>query len=151
MERKYNEKRGGFMNFDSYVPANISKYLDGFNRKKYAQIMKAYLDDCQSFFAELEHCEDVDTAAKELVDRIDSRVTGLFKKRQFCDIQYFLLAYAAPAALQQNTEKTIAFSEATRNAWIARHPDMPYECTTIEKLSSGFSNSILGFPIGGRK
>ncbi len=139
------------MNFENYVPLNVAKYLDGFNRRKYAQIMQTYMDDCRSFFSELEHCEDIDAAAKELVERIDSRITGLFKKRQFCDIQYFLLAYAAPAALRQNTEKSVAFAEATRNAWIARHPDMPYECTTIEKLSDGFSNTILGFSIGGRK
>ena len=139
------------MTFENYVPQNVAKYLDGFNRKKYIEIMKAYMDNCWSFFSELEHCEDVDALAKELVDELDSRVTGLFKKRQFCDIQYFLLSYAAPAALRQNTEKSLAFAEATRKIWIERHPDMPYECTTIEKLSGGFSNTIFGFPVGGKK
>lgn len=139
------------MNFENYVPRNVSKYLDGFNRRRYTPLMKAYLDDCWGFFAELEHCEDVNTAAKELVNELDSRVSGLFKKRQLCDIQYFLLVYAAPAALRQNTEKSLAFAEATKNAWIERHPDMPYECTTIEKLIGGFNNTILGFPVGGKK
>lgn len=141
------------MTFENYVPTNIKKYLDGFNRRKYAGLMKEYMDNCWSFFSELEHCEDVNAVAEELVNEIDSRVTGFFKNRQFCDIQYFLLAYAAPAAMRQNTEKSLAFAEATKNAWIARHPDMPYECTTIEKLSGGFSNTILGFPVsfGGDK
>ena len=135
------------MNFDNYVPKNAAKYLDGFNRRKYIPLMKEYMDNCWSFFAELEHCEDMDAVAKELVDELDSRVTGLFKKRQFCDIQYFLLAYAAPAAIRQNTEKSLAFAEATRKAWTERHPDMPYECPSIEKLTGGFSNTILGFPV----
>lgn len=139
------------MDFESYVPSNVSKYLDGFNRRKYSQLMEVYQEDCRGFFSELEHCENVDAVAKELVDRIDGRVAGLFKKRQYCDLQYFLLAFAAPAALRQNTEKSVAFAEATKNAWIAKHPDMPYECTTVEKLSGGFSNTILGFPVGGRK
>ena len=139
------------MTFENYVPHNVSKYLDGFNRRKYTPLMKEYLDNCWSFFAELEHCEDVDAVAKELVDELDGRATGLFKKRQLCDIQYFLLAFAAPAALRQNTEKSLAFAEATRKAWIEKHPDMPYECTSIEKLVSGFNNTILGFPVGGKK
>jgi len=141
------------MNFDSYIPSNVSNYLDGFNRRKYSQVCEIYLEDCKEFFAGIDNCEDIDTAAKELVDWMDGRVTGLFKKRQYCDLQYFLLAFAAPAALQHNTEKSIAFAEATKNAWMAKHPDMPYECTTMEKLSDGFSNTIFGLNLnfGGKK
>lgn len=142
------------MDFEKYVPSNVSKYLEGFNRRKYPGTMKAYLDENREFFSEIEHCENIDAVAKELVSWIDGRVKGLFRKRQLCDIQYFLLAYAAPAALRQNTEKSAAFAEAVKNAWVASHPDMPYECTTIEKLSDGFSNSVLGFSLnsfGGNK
>lgn len=141
------------MNFESYIPSNVSKYLEGFNRRRYSQICDIYKEECRDFFAAIEQCGDIDAAAKELVDWMDGRVTGIFKKRQYCDLQYFLLAFAAPAALAQNTEKSAAFAEATRKAWVERHPDMPYECTTMEHLSNGFSNTIFGLPLsfGGKK
>ena len=138
------------MNFEAYIPSDITKYLDGFNRRKYAGLCESYLAGCKGFFAELEQCEDVEAVAKELVEWMDSRVTGIFKGRKHCDFQYFLLSYAAPAAVEQNTEKALAFAEATKNAWMARHPNMPYECVSMEQLSKGFSNSILGINLGTR-
>lgn len=136
------------MNFELYIPANITSYLDGFNRKRYAALCDEYMKLCQPFFDELEQCADIPAAARELAQWMDGRVSGFFKKRKFCDMQYFLLTFAAPAALERHSEKADAFAEAVRSEWMARHPDMPYECTDFERLRNGFSNKIFGFSIG---
>ena len=139
------------MNYELYIPADFTKYLDSFNRRKFEGACDEYLKQCRPFFDELELCEDIDNAAKELVQWLDGRVSGLFKQRKFCDLQYFLLTFAAPAALEQNSEKASAFAEAVKNEWIAHHPDMPYECVAFERLKNGFSNKIFGLNIGGFK
>ena len=108
------------MNFELYIPANITSYLDGFNRKRYAALCDEYMKLCQPFFDELEQCADIPAAARELAQWMDGRVSGLFKKRKFCDMQYFLLIFAAPAALERHSEKADAFAEAEFRAWVAR-------------------------------
>lgn len=137
------------MDFELYIPANVTRYLDGFNRKRYAGLCDEYMEMSRPFFEELERCGDIDTAAEELVAWMDGRVKGLFKQRKFCDLQYFLLVFAAPAALERHSEAADAFAEAVRAKWSLRHPDMPYECASFEKLNSGFSNKIFGFSVGG--
>ena len=117
------------MNFELYIPANITSYLDGFNRKRYAALCDEYMKLCQPFFDELEQCADIPAAARELAQWMDGRVSGLFKKRKFCDMQYFLLTFAAPAALENLPAPDAVFIGGTKGnmaavveAALARNP-----------------------------
>lgn len=132
------------MNFDLLVPQNINDYLNNFNRVGYAKTFERYCDAVAGFMSGLESCGNLNRAAEELVDQLDARVKGLFKKRQICDIEYFLMEYACPAALKFGTEKSRAFAETLCEVWGQRHPDFKFQLATFELFRDNFSNAIFG-------
>ena len=132
------------MNVDLLVPQNINDYLNNFNRKAYDKTFGQYCDGIAGFMNELESCGNLRRTAEELVDQLDARVKGLFKKRQICDLEYFLMEYTGPAALKFGTEKSRAFAEALCEVWGQRRPDARFQLATYELFRDNFSNAIFG-------
>ena len=140
------------MNFNALIPAAIGDYLNAFNRTDYSIAYERYVNGLKDFFRELSACADPKAAAEDVIAYADARVTGLWKKRKLCDMQYFLMLYASPALLDAS-DAGRELAEAIREGWCARHPDAVYRLGTYAELSSGFNDTILGFklPGGGSK
>ena len=131
------------MNFDLLVPENINDYLNNFNKRGYDKTFAQYCDSIAGMMAELEGA-DLRMTAEKLVDHLDARVKGLFKKRQLCDIEYFLMEYTGPAALKIGTEQSRAFAQTLCEVWGQRHPDAKFQLATFELFRDNFSNAIFG-------
>lgn len=135
------------MNFRQIIPADIPDYLNGFNRRKYSSFFKQYEELSRPFFEELEASGDAEAYAKELEEQIQAGIKGLFKGRQYCDMQFFLMTYTAPAALERANETSSAFAEALKNAWAVRHPDMAFNIADYDTFANGYNNTIFGFKV----
>ena len=132
------------MNYKLLVPEHIPDYLDGFNKRNYEKFFKKYMDTATGFFNELETRSDPTAAAAELVEYLNGTVKGLWKRRQYCDIQFFLMEYTAPGAVKYGSEKSLAFAEALKNAWADKHPDMRFEVADYERFRDNFNTAIFG-------
>lgn len=141
------------MNTKLFIPEYISDYLNAFNRKSYPSKFKKYLEETRDFFSELEAQENIEEIAAQTVETLNSMVKGLWKQRQFCDIEFFLMEYACPAALEFGTEKSKDFAEKLRDAWAQSHPKLRFELADFEKFNSNFNTAIFGINMnwGGNK
>ncbi|MDO4982466.1 MAG: hypothetical protein Q4E35_02795 [Eubacteriales bacterium] len=135
------------MDFRQIVPADVPDYLSGFNRRKYGQFFKRYEELSRPFFEELEASGDAEGFAKEVEEQIHGSIKGLFKGRQYCDTQFFLMTYTAPAALKRGNETSAAFARELRDAWAKRHPDMAFQLADYDTFANGYNNTIFGFKV----
>lgn len=140
------------MNFDILFPADISDYLNAFNRMDYSAAFERYESSLNPFWEGLSLCGDTGSPVENAVQSAERRITGLWKKRKLCDMQYFLMLYMTPALIG-HSEQGRLLAESIQEQWCSRHPDAAYGLGTYAELSSGFNDTILGFrfPGGGRK
>lgn len=127
------------MDYSSMIPKDTRYYLDGFQKRRYAQRMEEY---CR--LAEPALSAGVDAA--ELVAWMDRQVKGLFKSAKRFDQELFLLQYAVPGAIRLGYSD---IAEAINTAWNAAHPDLKFGIATFEELNSSFNTAIMGFKING--
>ena len=135
------------MELRQIIPFDIPDYLNGFNRRKYSQYFKQYEELSRPFFEALEVSGDAQGFAEELEAQINGSIKGLFKGRQYCDMQFFLMTYTVPAALKRGNQVCADFAEALRSAWAARHPDMAFKLADYDTFANGYNNTIFGFKV----
>ncbi len=134
--------------YEKIIPQNTGEYLDCFNRMDYAAAFERYVKSCDGAARALMACGEYDKVSAQLVEYIDSRITGLWKRRKACDMKYFLMVYTVPMLLLYDSEgRTLASS--LHDCWVGAHPDNDFGTVTHAELASGFNNTVLGFTIPG--
>jgi len=117
-------------------------FLDG--RDTPPQSAKEYAEALEADAAEM---------ANGIVRYIDSRISGLWKKRKLLDMRYFLVLYVIPALLELNSDGSHRLVLALHDCWLKTHSGQDFEPMRFSEIASGFNDTVLGFkiPSGGKQ
>jgi len=138
--------------YEKIIPLNTAEYIDRFNRTDYSTAFGRYSTQAGDALAEALEA-DAAEMANGIVRYIDSRISGLWKKRKLLDMRYFLVLYVIPALLELNSDGSHRLVLALHDCWLKTHSGQDFEPMRFSEIASGFNDTVLGFkiPSGGKQ